>query len=232
MMEQSPLPIELIEPDGRITEVNSAWRRMWNLSEEKAIEFLCRYNMLQDAQADKLGLGLLIRKAFAGEPVVLPPVEYSAHLAFDQIGLEYLTDAKPWIQCYLYPIKDKHDEVVKVVNTYVDMTSLRQEEERARKIQPELQDIFRAALDRDVADGAIKVEEADILNKLGALTPREREIMIHVIAGKPNKTISDDLDIALVTVKVHRGQMMKKLGLTSVAELVHLCDLAGISPTL
>ena len=56
--------------------------------------------------------------------------------------------------------------------------------------------------------------------------------MVNVIAGKPNKAIADDLGIALVTVKVHRGQVMRKLGVASVAELVRLSELAGVSPAL
>lgn len=232
MMEQSPLPVELIEPDGRITVVNTAWRRMWDLGEEETSEFLRRYNMLEDAQTEELGVGFLIRKAFAGESVVLPPIEYSAPLAIDQVGLDYSTEVKPWIQCYLFPVKNEHGEVLKVVNTYVDMTSLRQAEERARKIQPELRDIFRAALDGDVADRALQVEEAANFEKLRSLTPREREVLIHVLTGKPNKAIADDLGIALVTVKVHRGHIMKKLGAATVADLIRLCDQIGISEAL
>lgn len=188
--------------------------------------------MLEDAQADELGVGLLIRKAFAGESVILPPVEYSAGLAGDQVGLKFSSEAKPWIQCFLFPVKDEHDEVLLVVNTYVDLTALRQAEHQARELKTALQDVFRAALDREAADRALRVEAAATIEKLAALTPREREVMIHVIAGKPNKAIADDLGITLVTVKVHRAQVMRKLGVASVADLVRLCEQAGLSPAL
>ena len=232
MMEQSPLPIELIAPDGRITAVNTAWRRMWAISEEEASEFINKYNMLEDAQADELGIGLLIRRAFAGKHVVLPPIEYSAGLAGDQVGLELSTEVKPWIQCFLYPVKDEHDEVLLIINTYVDLTGLRQAENQARELKPALQDTFRAVLNRDAGALALRNDRAATLESLAALTPREREIMVNVIAGKPNKAIADDLGIALVTVKVHRGQVMRKLGVASVAELVRLSELAGVSPAL
>ena len=232
MMEQSPLPIELMAPDGRVTAVNTAWRRMWDISEEEASEFIRRYNILEDAQADDLGVGALIRKAFAGESVILPPIKYSAGLAGEQVGLKFSSGASPWIQCYMFPVKDEHEAVELVVNTYIDLTSLKHAEQRARKLKPALQDVFRLALDREAADRALRVDAVAALDKLGALTPREREVLVQVIAGKPNKAIASDLGVSLVTVKVHRGRVMHKLRVTSLAELVRICEQAGLLPSL
>mgnify|MGYP005814170569 CR=1 FL=1 len=69
---------------------------------------------------------------------------------------------------------------------------------------------------------------ADVHERLDALTSREREVMSQVIAGRMNKQIADDLGIALRTVKVHRSRMMSKMRVRSVAQLVSLCDGAGI----
>jgi FixJ family two-component response regulator len=63
-----------------------------------------------------------------------------------------------------------------------------------------------------------------------SLTPREKEVMTWVITGMLNKQIAGEMDISEETVKIHRGRVMQKLGLGSVAELVRLCDKAGISP--
>ncbi len=62
------------------------------------------------------------------------------------------------------------------------------------------------------------------------LTPREPEVMRHVIAGLLNKQIARRLDIAEKTVKVHRGRVMQKVGVESVAELVRLAGRAGVPP--
>ncbi len=62
------------------------------------------------------------------------------------------------------------------------------------------------------------------------LTPREFEVMQLVIAGKLNKQIGGQLGVAEKTVKVHRGRVMQKLGVTSVAELVQLVQRTGIPP--
>src|SRR6266516_1283500 len=64
---------------------------------------------------------------------------------------------------------------------------------------------------------------------LDLLTPREFEVMQLVITGMLNQQIAGELGTAEKTVKVHRGRMMQKLGITSVAELVHLVRKAGIA---
>ena len=73
-------------------------------------------------------------------------------------------------------------------------------------------------------------ESKSIDNRLAALTRREREVLEHVIAGRLNKQIAASLGTVEKTVKVHRGRMMAKLGVRSVAELVRLADRAGIAP--
>jgi FixJ family two-component response regulator len=64
--------------------------------------------------------------------------------------------------------------------------------------------------------------------KFAMLTPREHEVMTHVIAGRLNKQIAGDLGTVEKTVKVHRGRVMNKLGVRSVAELVRIAEKAGI----
>lgn len=68
----------------------------------------------------------------------------------------------------------------------------------------------------------------DIRQRLGRLSPREREVMDNVIRGRLNKQIASDLAIGVKTVKVHRSRAMSKMGVRSVAELVHLCDAIGL----
>ena len=64
----------------------------------------------------------------------------------------------------------------------------------------------------------------EIRQRLSRLSPREREVMDQVILGRLNKQIASDLDIGVKTVKVHRGRVMSKMRVHSVAELVHVCD--------
>jgi len=71
-------------------------------------------------------------------------------------------------------------------------------------------------------------EQSEARRLLDLLTPREFEVMQLVITGMLNKQVGGELDMAEKTVKVHRGRVMQKLGVTSVAELVRLVQKAGI----
>ncbi|RLT20417.1 MAG: DNA-binding response regulator [Planctomycetota bacterium] len=67
-------------------------------------------------------------------------------------------------------------------------------------------------------------------SRVQSLTSREHEIMLHVITGMLNKQIAARLAITETTVKVHRGRVMEKTCVASLAELVRLCERAGYSP--
>lgn len=63
---------------------------------------------------------------------------------------------------------------------------------------------------------------------IAKLSAREREVMEHVVQGRLNKQIASDLNIAEQTVKQHRGRVMEKLGVRSVAELTRMCEAVGL----
>jgi len=92
-----------------------------------------------------------------------------------------------------------------------------------------LQCVERALL-RSAEQRRRSAEQNEARRLLDLLTPREFEVMQLVITGMLNKQIAGELGTADKTVKVHRGRMMQKLGVTSVAELVHLVQRAGIAP--
>ena len=86
------------------------------------------------------------------------------------------------------------------------------------------------SLAKDKEDRAQRAQRASIHDGIKTLTPREYEVMTHVIGGKLNKQTACELNIAEDTVKIHRGRMMQKLGIASVAELVRQCERTGIGP--
>jgi FixJ family two-component response regulator len=77
---------------------------------------------------------------------------------------------------------------------------------------------------------ARSAEAAESRARLAKLTPREFEVFRWVIAGLVNKEISAELGITLRTIKEHRGRVMQKIGVLSVAELVRLAQKAGVAP--
>ena len=84
------------------------------------------------------------------------------------------------------------------------------------------------ALDQDRLQRHMRAEIASIRQRLASLTPREREVLEHVIAGQLNKQTAADLGTAEKTIKVHRARVMEKMKVQSVAELVHLAERVGI----
>jgi FixJ family two-component response regulator len=88
------------------------------------------------------------------------------------------------------------------------------------------------ALARSAEDWRTRAEAALIRARIATLTPREFAVFRLVIAGLLNKQIAAELGAALRTIKTHRGRVMRKLGVQSVAELVRLSQRAGVTPTL
>ena len=90
--------------------------------------------------------------------------------------------------------------------------------------------------DKDLLEAIARAEEQDeqiassprragaIQAKIATLTPREREVLTHVVAGRLNKQIAGDLGTVEKTIKVHRGRMMEKLGVRTVADLVRMAE--------
>ena len=69
-------------------------------------------------------------------------------------------------------------------------------------------------------------EADDAVARIAALSPREREVLDALVAGRPNKVIAFDLGISVRTVEVHRARMMERLGVRQLAEAVRLAVMA------
>jgi len=84
------------------------------------------------------------------------------------------------------------------------------------------------ALERDKKRRDHEKEASELRNLFDSLTSREREVMTLVAAGLMNKQIAAELGIAEITVKVHRGHMMRKMRARSLVDLLRIADLLGI----
>ena len=93
----------------------------------------------------------------------------------------------------------------------------------------ELLDAINIGIERDRAQRGEAAQVAELRKRHSALTQREREIMALVIVGRVNKQIAADLDISEATVKVHRGQIMRKMQAKSLPELVHMGDALNLA---
>jgi len=98
--------------------------------------------------------------------------------------------------------------------------------------EKELLPAVRAAIERDRVSRREQTELSEIRARLATLTPREREVLEHVVTGQLNKQIAADLGIAEKTIEVHRGRVMAKMKVQSVAELVRLTGRSEISGSI
>jgi FixJ family two-component response regulator len=94
----------------------------------------------------------------------------------------------------------------------------------------ELLKAIEAGINRDAASRQERVDRLAILQRLATLTPREKEVLAHIISGKPNKQVAADLGIVEKTIKVHRARVMTKMDAQSLADLVRIAERAGIKP--
>jgi RNA polymerase sigma factor (sigma-70 family) len=92
----------------------------------------------------------------------------------------------------------------------------------------DLLDAIHLALERDRARRQREAEIATLRDRFEWLTPREREVLPLVVSGLPNKQIAAEIGTSETTVKVHRGQLMRKMGADSLPELVRMAEKMGI----
>jgi FixJ family two-component response regulator len=92
-----------------------------------------------------------------------------------------------------------------------------------------LLDAIGQAIGRDRAARDQRARNADLRRRYESLSPREREVFRGVVSGMLNKQIADEIDTTERTVKFHRGQIMRKMQVRSLAELVRMADTLGVA---
>jgi FixJ family two-component response regulator len=95
----------------------------------------------------------------------------------------------------------------------------------------DLLDAVQVALERARAAHANEKAVSGLRTKFETLTPREKEVMAWVTGGLLNKQVAAEIGVTEITVKVHRGQVTRKMGAKSLAELVKMADILGVRRT-
>src|SRR5215217_6285888 len=139
MVEQSPLGIQILSPDGSTLRVNRAWEELWGVT----LDRIPGYNVLQDPQLVEKGIMPYIRKAFAGEATAVPPVRYEPGATISGVS-----DVEGrWVQAYIYPVKDADGQIQEVVLVHEDITETRAAEEERRRAAEKYRSIFETAVE-------------------------------------------------------------------------------------
>ena len=97
--------------------------------------------------------------------------------------------------------------------------------------QQQLLDAICSAIERDRTIRAERRERVELQRRYASLTPRERDVLVRIVAGLLNKQIAGELGTSEATVKEQRGHLMTKMQASSVAELVRFASRLGITPT-
>jgi FixJ family two-component response regulator len=94
--------------------------------------------------------------------------------------------------------------------------------------EQDLLDAIREALERDRVRLQQQISAAALHERFATLTARERQVMALVARGRLNKQIAAEIGLSEITVKVHRGQVMRKMQASSVADLIRMADRLGL----
>ena len=119
LVEQSPVSIQMMRPDGSTIQVNQAWEELWGVTRDS----LEGYNILEDQQLKDIGVMAYIEKAFSGEATRIPPIEYSSGEVTVGKG------RTRWVSALIYPIEDEWGEIRGVTLMHQDITERKQAEE-------------------------------------------------------------------------------------------------------
>ncbi len=90
-------------------------------------------------------------------------------------------------------------------------------------------DAVTSAIERDRTSRSESAAKDDLRAEYETLSPREREVMGHVVSGLMNKQVAGIIGLSEITVKIHRGNVMRKMGVRSLADLVRKAEALGIS---
>jgi FixJ family two-component response regulator len=89
-------------------------------------------------------------------------------------------------------------------------------------------DAVRAAIERDRKRRDVEKTVSNVRSRFESLTPRERDVLSLVASGLMNKQVAAELGLAEITIKIYRGQIMRKMGAKSLADLVRMTEALGI----
>ena len=117
IVEQSPISIQVMNPDGRAILVNRAWEELWGLTMDDLVD----YSVLKDQQIETLCIMPLIKKGFSGQATFIPARNYDVTKTLGK-------GTARWVQAYIYPVKDENGDIRNVVLMHEDMSNQKEAE--------------------------------------------------------------------------------------------------------
>ncbi len=139
IIEQSPLSIQILAPDGRTLQVNRAWEELWGVT----LDDIAGYNILEDLQLVEKGLMPYIRRGFAGERTLIPAILYDPEESIPDLT----SNAEPgrWVRALIYPVEDEAGTIREVILIHEDITERRRAEEALKESEERFRATFEQA---------------------------------------------------------------------------------------
>ena len=201
LMEQAPFSIQVFDADGRTLRVNRAWEDLWGAT----LEELAQYNILHDAQLERMGVMPQIRAAFAGVPSTVPAIRYDPNETLPDITRH--DDPVRWVAAVAYPIRDDAGVVRQVVLVHDDVTARHRAEDALRRSEERLRlalDAGRMGVwDWNVRTGGL--EWSDSLEPLHGLAPGTFEGTFEHFVGLVHPDDRDGVAAAIQSALERRG---------------------------
>jgi|GEM_PF-2015271 len=211
ILEQSPLSIQIMSPEGRILRVNRAWEELWGVT----LEQLEGYNILEDRQLVENGIMPYIRRAFTGEAVEMPPVLYDPDATIPHITRH--AERRRWTKAVAYPIKDEAGRVREVVLMHEDITARVVAEQGLRESEGEGRGatfIIELPAAGGFGDGAAESQQlsASLAEVAAAVSPVSQLADLRVLI------VDDEADARLLLKKIMEQSGAKVRAASSASE--------------
>jgi PAS domain S-box-containing protein len=127
LMAQAPFSVQVLDASGRTLSVNRAWQELWGLT----VDQIRDYDLLADPQLEAKGIAPYLRRAFAGEPVRVPAIQYDPEQTLP--GRTRHAEPGRWVGAVAYPVKDAAGRVREVILVHEDVTDRKRAEDSWRE---------------------------------------------------------------------------------------------------
>lgn len=141
LIEHAPFSVQILDLSGRIVRVNRAWETLWGLTLDQVAD----YRAFDDVELEAKGAMPFLRRAYAGETVHVPPLEYDPNRTLPNRSRH--RDPRRWLSTVMYPLKDNGGGVSGVVIVHEDMTAEYQAQRELVRSEERFARAFRASPD-------------------------------------------------------------------------------------